>query len=76
MSMEEGLYDTEGENRWTRRKTCPSATLSTTNPTRNVMESKTSLRYDRSANNRVTVRIMFIFSLAHAFTVKLRNLRF
>jgi hypothetical protein len=22
-----------GENRWTRRKTCPSATLSTTNPT-------------------------------------------
>jgi hypothetical protein len=39
-----------GENRCTRRETCPSDTLSTTNLTRAGPESKPGLRGDRSVN--------------------------
>jgi hypothetical protein len=42
-----------GENRSTRRKTCPSATLSTTNPTWTDPGSNPSLRGGRPATNRL-----------------------
>jgi hypothetical protein len=41
-----------GENRRTRRKTCPSATLSITNPTWTDPVSKPGLRGERLATNR------------------------
>ena len=41
--------ETEGETRSTRRKTCPSATLSTTNPDPG---SNPGLRGERPATNR------------------------
>jgi hypothetical protein len=41
------------ENRNTRGKTCPSATLSTTNPTLTDPGSNPGLRDERSATNRL-----------------------
>jgi hypothetical protein len=43
-----------GENRSTRGKTCPSATLSTTNPTWTDPGSKPDLRGGRPATNRLS----------------------
>jgi hypothetical protein len=43
-----------GENRRTRRKTCPSATLSTTNPTWTEPGSNPGLRGGRPAANRLS----------------------
>jgi hypothetical protein len=43
-----------GENRRTRRKICPSATLSTTNPTRVDPGANLGLRGERSATNRLS----------------------
>ena len=43
-----------GENRSTRRKTCPSTTLSTTNPTWTDQESNPGLRGERPATNRLS----------------------
>ena len=43
-----------GENRSTRRKTCPSATFSTTNPTRTDPASNPALRGERQATNRLS----------------------
>jgi hypothetical protein len=43
-----------GENRSTRWKTCPSATLSTTNPTWTDPGSKPGLRGGRQATNRLS----------------------
>jgi hypothetical protein len=43
-----------GENLSTRGKTCPSATLSTTNPTWTDPGSNTGLRGGRSATNRLS----------------------
>jgi hypothetical protein len=43
-----------GENRSTRRKSCPSATLSTTNPTWTDPGSNPGLRGGRPAANRVS----------------------
>jgi hypothetical protein len=48
-----GMKLTE-ENRSTRRKTCPSATLSTTNPTWTDPGSNPDLRSDRPATNRLS----------------------
>ena len=42
-----------GENRSIRGKTCPSATLSTTNPTRTDPGSNPNLRGERLATNRL-----------------------
>jgi hypothetical protein len=44
----------KGENRGTRGKTCPSATLSITNPTWTDPGSNPSLRGERSATNRLS----------------------
>jgi hypothetical protein len=41
-------------NRRTRRETCPSATLSTTNPTRTDPDGNPDLCSDRSATNRLS----------------------
>jgi hypothetical protein len=43
-----------GENRSTRKKTCPSATLSNKNPTWNDPGSNPGLRGDRPAANRLS----------------------
>ena len=43
-----------GENRITQRKTYPSATLSTTNPTWTDPGSNPGLRGERSATNRLS----------------------
>ena len=43
-----------GENRSTREKTCPSATLSTTNPTRTNRGSNLGLRGERPGTNRLS----------------------
>ena len=43
-----------GENRSTRGKTCPSATLSTTNPTWTDRGSNPGLRGERPATNRLS----------------------
>jgi hypothetical protein len=50
--MEHQWKETDGENRSTRRKTCPSATLSTTNPTWTGPGSNPGLRGERTATNR------------------------
>jgi hypothetical protein len=42
-----------GENRSTQRKTCPSATLSITNPTWTEPGSKPDLRGERPATNHL-----------------------
>jgi hypothetical protein len=43
-----------GENRRTRRKTCPSVTLSTTNPTWIDLDAKPGLGGERPATNRLS----------------------
>jgi hypothetical protein len=43
-----------GENRSTRGETCPSATLSTTNPTWTDPGSNPGFRGDRPATNRLS----------------------
>jgi hypothetical protein len=43
-----------GENGSTRRKTCPSATVSTTNPKWNDPGSNPGIRGDRPATNRLS----------------------
>jgi hypothetical protein len=43
-----------GETRITREKTCPSATLSTTNPTWTDPGSNSGLRGERPATNRLS----------------------
>jgi hypothetical protein len=43
-----------GENGRTRTKTCPSATLSTTNPTWTDPESNPGLHGERPATNRLS----------------------
>jgi hypothetical protein len=43
-----------GENRSTRRKTCPSATLSTTNPTWTDPGSNPGLSGERPVTNRLS----------------------
>jgi hypothetical protein len=43
-----------GENRSTRRKTCPSATLPTTNPTCTDPRSNPDLRGERPVTNRLS----------------------
>jgi hypothetical protein len=43
-----------GENGMTRRKTCPSATLSTTNPTLTTLEANTGLRGEKPVTNRLS----------------------
>jgi hypothetical protein len=43
-----------GENRSTRGETCPSATLSTTNPTRTDAGPNPGLRGERPATNRLS----------------------
>jgi hypothetical protein len=43
-----------GENRSTWEKTCPSATLSTTNPTWTDPESKPGARSERPTTNRLS----------------------
>jgi hypothetical protein len=52
MSLEsDGGMILTGENRRTRRKTCPSDTLSTTNPTRIDPGANPGLRGERPATN-------------------------
>jgi hypothetical protein len=51
---EDGGMKLAGENRSTRRKTCPSATLSTTNPTWTDLGSEPGLRGGRQAANRLS----------------------
>jgi hypothetical protein len=55
MSVEsDGVMILTGENRRTRRKTCPSATLSTTNPTWIDPGANPGLRGERPATNDVS----------------------
>jgi hypothetical protein len=52
MSLEsDGGMILTGENRRTRRETCPSATLPTTNPTWNDLGANPGLRGERPATN-------------------------
>jgi hypothetical protein len=46
--------DIDGENQRTRRKTCPSATLSTTNPTRTDPGKNLGLCSERLASNNLS----------------------
>ena len=52
-----------GENRHTRRKTCPSATLSTTNPTWTDPGSNLGLRDERPATYRLSHGTAFLTEL-------------
>jgi len=55
MSMEnDGGMKFTGENRRTRRKTCPSATLSTTNPTWIDPDANLGLRGERPGTSRLS----------------------
>jgi hypothetical protein len=67
-----------GENISTRRKTCPSATLSTTNPKFTNPGSNPGLRGGRQATNRLSVR--FQHKPQHftnnSETSEIKNLRF
>jgi hypothetical protein len=58
-----------GENRRTRGKTCPIATLSTTNPTWTDLGSNPSLRGERPAANRqshgTALRVVTFTTRAH-----------
>jgi hypothetical protein len=54
MNMEDnGGMILTGDNRRTRRKTCPIATFSTTNPTWVDLDANPRLRGERSATNRL-----------------------
>jgi hypothetical protein len=48
-----------GENRRTRRKTCPSATLSNTNPTRTGLRANAGLRCEMPATNRTATGLFY-----------------
>jgi hypothetical protein len=55
MSLEsDGGIILTGKNRRTRRKTCPSATLSTTNPTCTDPDANPGLRGERPATNELS----------------------
>jgi hypothetical protein len=59
MSLEsDGGMISTGENRRTQRKTCPSATLSTTNPTWIDLGAKPGLRGERPATNDLSQIIL------------------
>jgi hypothetical protein len=49
-----------GENRQPREKTCPSATLSTTNPTWTDPGSNSGLRSERPGTNRLSHGTAFV----------------
>jgi hypothetical protein len=51
------------KNRSTRGKTCPSATLSTTNPTRTDPGSNPDLRGEKSATNRLSYGTALMWGL-------------
>jgi hypothetical protein len=69
MSMKSlGRMVLTGENRRTRRKTCPSTTLSTTNLTLTGSGAKPGLRCARPANNRVSHGTTIIFRCLVFFT--------
>jgi hypothetical protein len=56
-----------GESRSARRRTCPSDTLSTTNPTRYGVGLKRSMRFERPAYNHLTVVTMsWVYSVTLA----------
>jgi hypothetical protein len=59
-----------GENRSIRGKTCPSATLSTTNPTWTDPGSNPGLRDERPANNRLSHGTAFQQSLVNVSNLK------
>jgi hypothetical protein len=67
-----------GKRECTRRKTRPSANLSTTNPSRSDLESKLDLRDGRSTNNRLNhgmasrsvLNVIHVYKLSAHFTVK------
>jgi hypothetical protein len=63
-----------GEDRSTRGKTCPSATLSTTNPTWTDPGSKPGLRGERPATSRLShgTAKAYNFSMQHV-TYKIHN---
>jgi hypothetical protein len=50
----EWYWQGKTENRRTQRRTCPSATLSTTNPTSTHQGANPGLRVDRQATNRLS----------------------
>jgi hypothetical protein len=54
LAMEHQLNEIDRKNRRTREKTCPSATLSTTNPKWTDPGSKPGLRGGRPASNRLS----------------------
>jgi hypothetical protein len=56
-----------GENRRTRRKTCPSATLSTTNPTRIDPGANPVLRGERPAANYLSHVTALLYMLPGSF---------
>jgi hypothetical protein len=56
-----------GENRRTRRKTCPSATLSTTNPTWIDPGANSGLRGERPATNDLRHGTALSYTLVDAF---------
>jgi hypothetical protein len=63
-----------GDNRSTRGKTCPSATLSTINPTWTDPVSNSGLRGERPATNRLShgtaqVRLLRLFGSSVCFPV-------
>jgi hypothetical protein len=68
-------YGNSVKNRRTRRKTCPSATLSTTNPTLTDPGAKPDLRVERTATNRLSHPLPF-FLLQFCGRIKYKlNLR-
>jgi hypothetical protein len=89
MSLEsDGGMILTGENRTTRRKTCPSATLSTTNPTWTDLGAKPGIRGERPAandlsqiilsglyneNNFVAARNLFIIARVNELTICMLN---
>jgi hypothetical protein len=84
MNMEQWWNDIDRENRRTRRKTCPSATLSTTNPTWIDPGANPVLRGKRPAINRLshdtgpTTRIITYYTEAslHRLALSRAEVRF
>jgi hypothetical protein len=62
-----------GENRSTRGKTCPSATLSTTTPTRTNPGSNPGLRGGRPAPNRLSHGTAILSALTKGFSLPAHN---
>jgi hypothetical protein len=54
MTHEQQLNDITGENQQTRRKACPSATLSTKNPAWTTLDTNLSLLCEKPATNRLS----------------------